>query len=180
MSVTGGLWEVRKMDNKLTLKEVIEGAIQKEIMSRFLYIGLRQRVKKQASRDIFQALAEQEEVHQRILQDFLRGLYKEGSLNFGLVVDSKIAEYLDQPEISPTMDIVEVFLLAANKEKLAHDLYISLSEIYPNGQMKHLLEDLADQELEHKNRLESLYSEVTSSQKAENNNKLPNSGNNSK
>jgi hypothetical protein len=47
------------MDNKLTLKEVLEGAIQKEIMARFLYIGLRQRVKKQASRDVFQALAEQ-------------------------------------------------------------------------------------------------------------------------
>jgi rubrerythrin len=148
------------MDNKLTLKEVLEGAIQKEIMARFLYIGLRQRVKKQASRDVFQALAEQEEVHQRILEDFMHGFFKESSLSFGLVVDQKIAELLDQPDISPTMDIKEVFSLAANKEKASHDLYFSLSEIYPNGQMKHLLAELAAQELEHKALLESLFSEV--------------------
>ena len=58
------------------------------------------------------------------------------------------------------MDMKDVFLLAANKEKSAHDLYTCLSEIHPNGQVKHLLEDLASQELEHKNRLENLYTEV--------------------
>ena len=166
------------MDNRLTLKEVLEGAIQKEIMSRFLYIGLRQRVKKQASRDLFQTLAEQEEVHQRILEDLFHGQFKEGALSFGLIVDRKIAEYLDQQEISPMMDISEVFLLAAHKEKLSHDLYACLSEIYPNGQIKHLLADLAVQELEHKNSLESLYSEVTSPSKKDENISLPKSENN--
>jgi rubrerythrin len=152
--------EVKKMENQLTLREVLEGAIQKEIMSRFLYIGLRQRVKNQASRDAFQSLAEQEVVHQCILEDYLHGQFKEGVLSSDLVLDYKIAEYLDQPEISPTMEIKDVFLLAANKEKIAHDLYARLSEIHPNGHVKHLLENLAAQELEHKHRLESLYTEV--------------------
>lgn len=148
------------MDNKLTLKEVLEGAIQKEIMARFLYIGLRQRVKKQASRDIFHALAEQEEVHQRILEDFLHGMFKEGSLSFDLLVDQKIAEFLDQPDVTPMMDIKDVFQLAAHKEQSTHDLYASLAGIYPNGQMKHMLTDLAAQELEHKKLLESLFAEA--------------------
>jgi rubrerythrin len=148
------------MTNQMTLKEVLEEAIQKEIMSRFLYIGLRQRVKKQDSRDAFQSLAEQEELHQRILEDYLHGKLKEGSLSSGLVVDYKIAENLDQPEISPTMDMKDVFLAAASKEKASHDLYTCLAEIHPNGRVKHLLEELANQELEHKNRLENLYNEV--------------------
>jgi rubrerythrin len=148
------------MTNQMTLKEVLEQAIQKEIMSRFLYIGLRQRVNKQASRDAFQSLAEQEELHQRILEDYLHGKLKEGSLSSGLVVDYKIAENLDQPEISPTMDMKDVFLAAASKEKASHDLYTCLAEIHPNGHVKHLLEELANQELEHKNRLENLYNEV--------------------
>jgi rubrerythrin len=147
------------MAAQLTLHEVLEGAIQKEIMSRFLYISLRQRMKNKPSKDAFQDLADQEEVHQRILEDYLHGRIKEGTLNGGLVVDYKIADCLDQPEISPTMALKDVFLLAAKKEQAAHDLYIGLSEIHPNGQVRHLLEYLASQESEHKNRIENLYLE---------------------
>ncbi len=148
------------MVNHMTLKEVLEDSIQKEIMSRFLYIGLRQRVKHQATKDAFQALAEQEETHQRILEQYLQGKLKEGALGHDIVVDYKIAEHLDQPEISPTMELKEVFLLAANREKAAHELYASLAEIHPAGQIKHLLNDLADQEMQHKKRIETLYTEV--------------------
>ncbi len=145
---------------QLTLHEVLQEAIQKEVMSRFLYVGLRQRVKNAASKDAFQALADQEEVHQRVLEDYLHGKLREGALHTGLIVDYKIAEYLDQPEISPTMELKDVFLLAANKEKASHDLYLGLSEIHPNGQIKHIFEDLANQELEHKQRIETLFTEV--------------------
>ncbi len=148
------------MLTQLTLKEVLEQAIQKEIMSRFLYVGLRQRVKHQSTKDAFQTLADQEEGHQRILEDYLHGKIKDGALHTGLVVDYKIAEYLDQPEISPSMELKEVFLLAANREKASHDLYASLSAIHPSGQIKHLLDDLAEQELRHKHRVENLYTEV--------------------
>jgi rubrerythrin len=148
------------MTTQLTLREVLQGAVNKEMMSRFLYIGLRQRVKRPATRDAFQSLAEQEEVHQSVLEDYARGRLKEGVLNLDLVVDYKIAECLEKPEILATMELHEVFILAANKEKAAHDLYAGLSAIHPNGHVKHLLEDLAKQELEHKNRLETLYTET--------------------
>ena len=148
------------MAAQLTLREVLEEAIQKEILSRFLYIGLRQRVKKQASKEAFQSLAEQEAQHQRILEDYLRGRLPEGTLNSELVVDSKIADCLDQPEITPTMDLKQVFLFAAKREKAAYDLYSELASIHSQGQARQLLENLASQELEHKTRLEALYTEV--------------------
>jgi rubrerythrin len=148
------------MVSSLTLFEVLQAAIQKEVMSRFLYVGLRQRVKDPAAREAFKMLAEQEEVHQQVLEDYLHGRLKEGALSTGLVVDYKIADCLEQPEISPTMEIKEVFLVAAKKELAAHYLYQNLAAIHPNGQIKHILEDLAGQEMEHKNRVETLYSEV--------------------
>jgi rubrerythrin len=143
-----------------TLQEVLKEAIKKEVMSRFLYIGLRQRARNPASKEAFQTLADEEEIHQKVLEDYLRGKYKEGALNPGLVVDYKIAECLDQPEILPTMELKEVFLMAANKERASHALYLNLAAIHPNGRVKRLLEDLAAQELEHKNRVETLYTEV--------------------
>jgi rubrerythrin len=148
------------MVQQYTLKKILEEAIKKEELSQSLYIGLRQRVKNQNTRDAFQFLAEQEAKHRSLLEDYLQGKIKEGALSEGLVVDYKIAEHLEQPEISPTMDIKDVFLLAANKEKSTHQLYICLSEIHPAGHVKHLLEELAAQELEHKTLIETLYTEV--------------------
>lgn len=148
------------MGDNLTLQEVLEEAIRREVLSRFLYVGLRQRVKSQASKDAFQLLADQEEMHQRILEDYLHGKIKEGGLGKSLMVDHKITDCLDFPEITPTMDIKEVFLLAANKERATHELYSNLAAIHPNGQIKRLLEEMAAQEMEHKNSVENLYAEV--------------------
>jgi rubrerythrin len=144
----------------LTLREVLRESIQKEIEAHVMYTGLKERVTNSAAKDAFQDLAEQETIHQHILEDYLQGKLKEGVLNVGLVVDFKIAEYLDQPEITPAMELKDVFLLAANKEKASHELYLYLAAIHPNGHVKHLLEDLAAQELTHKLRVEDLFNEV--------------------
>jgi len=39
-------------------------------------------------------------------------------------------------------------------------LYLGLAQIHPAGEVKKLLEELAVQELEHKQKMEFLYSEV--------------------
>ncbi|HUV46115.1 MAG TPA: hypothetical protein VMW45_03495 [Dehalococcoidia bacterium] len=52
-----------------------------------------------------------------MLEQYLRSEIKEGTLNITQVVDCKIAERLDQPEISPDMKLKGVFPLAANREK---------------------------------------------------------------
>jgi len=73
------------------------------------------------ARDVFQYLADMErqriQIFQNLLEQYLRGEIKEGTLSIGQVVDYKIAEKLDQPEISPDMKLKDVFPLAANREK---------------------------------------------------------------
>ncbi len=148
------------MVNRLTLKDVLEGAIKREIESQLLYINLSQRVEEEAARDAFQELARQEQGHQQRLEQYLGGELREGALSSGQVIDYKIAEKLDQPEISPDMKLKDTFLLAANREKASYEFYLSLAQIHARGEVRRLLEELAAQELEHKQRVEMLYNEV--------------------
>ena len=78
----------------------------------------------------------------------------------GQAVDYKIVEHLAQPEISPDMKLKDVFLLAAEREKASHELYLGLAGVHHAGEMKRLFEEFAAQELEHKQRVEFLYTEV--------------------
>lgn len=148
------------MARQLTLKEVLEKAISKEIESRLLYISLRQRVKDKAVRDAFAELARQEQGHRTLLEKYQRGELKEGALSTGQAVDYRIAERLDQPQVSGDMKLQDTFLLAANREKASHEFYVGLGEVHPPGKVRSLLSGLAAQELEHKQRVESLYAQV--------------------
>ena len=148
------------MRARSTLGEVLGKAIQKEVESRLLYINLSRKTNDQSVEDAFKELARQEQGHQNLLEQYLRGELKGGALSSRAVVDYKIAERLDQPEVSPGIRLKEVFILAANREKASHEFYRGLAQIHPSGKMKRLIEELAAQELEHKHKLEFLYTEV--------------------
>jgi len=148
------------MAGQLMLKEVLEKALSKEIESQRLYVALSQRVGDEAAKDAFQELAEQERGHENLLGRYQRGELKEGALSSGQVIDYRIAEQLDQPQLSADMKLKDIFLFAAAREKASHEFYLSLAQVHPQGEVKRLLRDLAAQELEHKQRVESLYTQV--------------------
>ncbi|MFH1002579.1 MAG: ferritin family protein [Chloroflexota bacterium] len=147
------------MKAPLTLGEVLEGAIGKEMASQQLYSELSRRVKEPAARDAFRGLVVEEERHQHWLERYQRGEVK-GALGRRQAVDYRIAEHFDQPEMSPGMKLADVFLLAANREKSSHELYLSLARLHPAGEVRALFEDMAAQELGHKQKVEALYTEV--------------------
>ncbi len=148
------------MAAQFTLKEILEKAIQKEIGAQHLYIDLSQKMSDEYARDAFQELARQEWGHQNLLERYQRGELKEGALSSGQAIDYKIAERLDQPQVSADMKLKDIFLFAAAREKASHEFYLSLAQIHPSGEVKRLLGELAAQELEHKQRVESLYTQV--------------------
>lgn len=154
------------MVTQLTLKEILEKAIRKEIGSQLLYTDLSQKVSEKAAKDAFQFLVRQEQGHQNLLERYLRGELKKGALSRRQSVDYKIAEQLDQPEIPPEMELKDIFLLAANREKAAHEFYLNFARIHPAGEVKRLIKELAAQELDHKQRVEFLYTEVAFPQTA--------------
>ena len=148
------------MAYQLTVRKVLDKAIQKEIESQQLYRYLSEKMTDEAAQDAFSQLARQEQGHQQLLERYLHGELKGGMLNEGQVVDYKIAEHLEQPQLSLEMKLKDVFLLAANREKASHEFYLSLAQIHPDGEVKRLIEELATQELDHKQKVEFLYTEV--------------------
>lgn len=148
------------MAEKETLKGIIEGAIQREINAQETYTDLVGKVDSDASRDVLEGLVKQEKGHQEILERYLRGELEGGLMDRGNVPDYKIAENFDQTEITPQMELKDIFLLAAGREKTSHELYLHLSDIHPDGEAKALLARMATEELSHKQKMELLYSEV--------------------
>jgi rubrerythrin len=154
------------MAAQLTLENVLKKAIEKEIESQRLYRDLSQKMKNRVAKNAFRQLSQEEQGHENLLRKYLGDGFKGGALKKEHVLDYKIAEYLEQPEISPGMKLKDVFLLAANREKASHEFYLSLAGIHPAGEVKWLLEKLAAQELKHKQRVELLYTEVAFPQTA--------------
>jgi rubrerythrin len=143
-----------------TLSHILEMAIQKEIESRRFYSELSRKVTDDAAKGVLRQLSQQEQRHQKVLEQYRPGDLKSGTLNEAHTIDYKIAERFDQPRISPDMELKDVFLAAANREKHSHELYLALAELHPAGQARELLEELASQELEHKHKMEDLYTQV--------------------
>jgi len=148
------------MANQLTVQGILEKAIEKETESQRLYRDLGQRVTNTAARDAFIQLSREEQGHEDLLKKYLAGGFEEGALDREQPLDYKIAEYLEQPEVTPSMGLKDIFLVAANREKASHAFYLSLAGVHPPGRVRVLLEQLAAQELEHKRRVEFIYTEV--------------------
>ena len=148
------------MTTQLTLEHILKGAVQKEIQSQEFYFDLSNRVVEENVKFALQELAKQEKDHEELLESYLQGKLEEGALDIEQVVDYKIAEHLDQLEISPQMELKDVFMLAAEREKVAHEFYLCLAGIHPVGEVRKLLEELASQEMSHKHKVEFLYTEV--------------------
>lgn len=144
----------------MTLKQVLERAIQKEIEAQRLYTDLSRKVKDEEARHALQQLAREEKGHQDCLEGYLEGRIGGGALSIKQTVDYKIAEMAGKTEPSADMGPKETFLLAANREKASHALYTGLAGIHAAGEARRLLLELAAQEMEHKQRVESLYTQV--------------------
>ena len=148
------------MAENTTLKAILDMAIQKEIEAQELYRRLYWKVVEDAAKTMFLELSKVEKKHENLLRDYAEGKLQEGALKSDHVLDYRIAEKLDQPPISPDMELKDVLLLAANREKASQEFYVSLAAAHPPGDIKKLLEELASQELGHKHRVEDLYTEV--------------------
>lgn len=144
----------------IALGDILDKAIEREIQSQRVYTDLGKKVKESAARDVFAILVREERTHQELLERYQRGELNGGALGLKQPVDYRIAEHFYQPEVSPDMGLKDVFLVAANREKASHDLYLGLARVHLPGEVKTLLRRLAREELGHKQKMEFLFTEV--------------------
>jgi len=138
------------------VEQIIKQAIRFEKDAYAFYIRALGMVKQPHIKDTLQDLADQEVEHKEKLQKLL-----EGDLDSILAVKRKIqdlglAEYL----VFPTLDQDATFQVAMHREKSSHDFYTAMAGVARHETTKKLFEFLAQEELVHKNKVETLYDEV--------------------
>jgi rubrerythrin len=78
----------------------------------------------------------------------------------GQIQDLKLAEYLVSPTLGADATFQDVLVVAMHREKSSHEFYSTMATLADDATAKELFEFLAQEELLHKNKVESLYDEV--------------------
>ncbi len=143
-------------------QEILRTAMERESEARQLYLDMSERVENQRAQELLQELAAQEEGHRRRLE----ALLEHGILPDQLARQSKriedlgITDFLQETPLDENSDVQQVLIVAGKREAGSHDLYSALASIAEDEETETLFRFLAEQELEHKHRIESLYEEL--------------------
>lgn len=139
------------------LELLIDRAIKNEEDAREFYMGLHEKVGRSEAGEALLFMAKEEEKHREFLVGYKEGRYKISSLNMSDVVDYKIAQYIESPDLDKDMQTKDVYLVAAHRELNSHNFYKNLAQIQPPGEVKDMLLRMAAEELKHKEKVEYLY-----------------------
>ena len=141
-----------------TFAQVIDYAIDREIRSLLFYRAWARRVTDTELQGIFRQFADQELKHQKKLAKVKQGQckYLKGDMpTLGLGIAEAVEETVPYPE----MLIEEAMALAMTKEKQAYHLYLQLASNAETEDLADLFLNLANEEANHKVRLEIEYDE---------------------
>jgi rubrerythrin len=143
------------MDPKLLT--LIDTAIQREEDAYGFYMGIREKVKDLAAREVIEWIAGEEQKHKAFLVKYRAGDFGASELRLSEVVYYHIAEHQNEPEVKENMDSAEVFLVASHRELRSHRFYSALAEQHAAGEARKMLLSMANEELKHKEKMEYLY-----------------------
>ena len=142
---------------KKTIADVIDLAIQREEEAYGFYMDIYSKVQDAGVKDTVEFIAGEEKKHKAFLVGYRAGNHGSDALRMADVVDYKIAEYLEEPEIDKDTSSEDIYLIAAHRESRAHQFYTELAGMHPDSELKSMLSKMANEELKHKEKMEYLY-----------------------
>jgi rubrerythrin len=145
-------------DMEKTIADIIDMAIQREVAAYDFYMDIHHKVQDASVRDTVKFIAKEEIKHKEFLVGYRAGNYGSKSLRMADVVEYKIAEYLEEPEIDSDSRNEDVYLIASHREARSHLFYTELAGMHPDSELKTMLLKMANEELKHKEKMEYLYS----------------------
>ena len=136
-----------------TFEKVIDFAIDREVNARLFYLRFAHASKDPALCLLLESLADEELQHQKKLARIKQGQFKmlDGDMP---ILDLGIADVAPEVEPYPDMSVSEALVLAMNREKQAFRMYLELSEHTDNLELKTLFSAMANEEANHKVRME--------------------------
>jgi rubrerythrin len=140
-----------------TIADVIDLAIQREEEAYDFYMDIRAKVQDAGVKDTVEFIAGEEKKHKAFLVAYRDGNYGADALRMSDVVEYRIAEYLEEPEISEDSSREAVYLIAAHRESRSHQFYTEVANMHADGELKTVLLKMANEELKHKEKMEYLY-----------------------
>lgn len=149
-----------------TMQSLIEMAIKNEEEAYSSYMELYNMVDDKTAKDTLKFLAEEEKQHKAYLLQYCDGSFVGNALPLNQPVDYKLAETMEKPEVKRDLTTKEVYLIAANKELSASQFYRDLAGMHPEGKVRDMLQNMAMQELKHKEKMEYLYANTVFTQTA--------------
>ncbi len=141
------------------LEKILTLAIGREEGAHRFYLNLSKKVTNAFVKETFADLATDELNHKAMLL----GLKADPALEKKVIPspgDFRIAETEDVPEITENMKPKEAIALAMKKEDQAVRLYSTLGAAAADTDVKRLFENLANMELGHKRRLETVFVDI--------------------
>jgi rubrerythrin len=149
-------------DKDTTIKQILEQAIRFEEDAYSFYSGAIEMVERAHIRSALEDLAGEEVKHKEQLQALLAGDTTRilSVSKRGQIADLKLAEYLVPRPLDPKASLQDVLIVAMHREKSSYDFYSTMAEIAEEENSRALFGFLAQEELVHKNKVESLYDEV--------------------
>ena len=140
-----------------TVAEILDMAIRREEVAYDFYMDIYQQVDDANVKDTVEFIAGEEKKHKAFLVSYKKGQYGADSLRMADVVEYKLAEYLEEPEVSQTSSSEEIYLVAAHREGRSHQFYLELANMHQDSELKTMLQKMANEELKHKEKMEYLY-----------------------
>jgi rubrerythrin len=115
------------------ISDILELAIQREEEAYEFYMDIYGRIDDPSVKDTLEFIAGEEKKHKAFLVNYREGNYGADSLRMTDVVEYKIAEYLEEPEIDGDMSSQEVYLVAAHRESRSRQFYTELANLHADG-----------------------------------------------
>jgi rubrerythrin len=138
--------------------DILEIAIKREKEAHQFYMDIHSKITDASVKSTLEFIAGEELKHKAFLVNYRDGEYGDKALRMSDVVDYKIAEYLEEPEVDENSKPEEVYLVASHREARSHRFYTEMANLHAEGEPRDMLLKMANEELKHKEKMEYLYS----------------------
>ena len=147
-----------------SFEEIIQFAIEREKEAVAFYKDAAGHEPYANGKDAFEGFAREEEKHQALLEDFLKGEKKVSEYELEWIPDMKRSDYLVDMEYEKGMPYPDALRLAMKREEKSLALYNDLRKKTDNEDVIKVFQMLAQEEAKHKMALETLYDDYMAKQ----------------
>lgn len=139
-------------------KEIIKQAIANEVEAKKFYEDAAKTLNDPYLKKLFSSLAEEEKKH----RDILTQIVASNAIDryFSETRDYKVAETMDEPELSMDMKPADAFAVAMKKEEAAMKQYTEMAGMCDDAEKRQVFLDLAAMERDHKLKMEAAFTDV--------------------